>query len=221
MIGFIARRLVNYLFLSAIATMLGYVLVSMTLQPSARFLGKNPPIPQASIDAALDKMGVNPKVPLLERLWDWVTHLVTTGSLGVSTRGTQVTADIFERSGTSLRLLVIGTILGAIFGVALGVWGAVRQYQASDQIVTYASFTILATPVFVIGVVLMIVATDVNQAVGHERHQLHRPVHRRPTGRVLDPVRRPGHAPAAAHHHPRPSAPSPRTRGTSAARCST
>jgi peptide/nickel transport system permease protein len=166
MIGFIARRLVNYLFLSAIATMLGYVLVSMTLQPSARFLGKNPPIPQASIDAALDKMGVNPKVPLLERLWDWVTHLVTTGSLGVSTRGTQVTADIFERSGTSLRLLVIGTILGAVIGVALGVWGAVRQYRASDQIITYASFTILAMPVFVIGVVLMILATTLNQTVG-------------------------------------------------------
>jgi peptide/nickel transport system permease protein len=167
MIGFIARRLVNYLFLSAIATMLGYVLVSMTLQPSARFLGKNPPIPQASIDAALDKMGVNPKVPLLERLWDWVTHLVTTGSLGVSTRGTQVTADIFERSGTSLRLLVIGTILGAVIGVALGVWGAVRQYRASDQIITYASFTILAMPVFVIGVVLMILATTLNQTAMH------------------------------------------------------
>ncbi|TKJ98620.1 peptide ABC transporter permease [Plantibacter flavus] len=166
MIGFIARRLVNYLFLSAIATMLGYVLVSMTLQPSARFLGKNPPIPQSSIDLALDKMGVNPKVPLLERLWDWVTQLVTTGSLGVSTRGTQVTADIIERSGTSLRLLVIGTILGAVIGVALGVWGAVRQYRASDQIITYSSFTILATPVFVIGVVLMILATSLNQAVG-------------------------------------------------------
>jgi peptide/nickel transport system permease protein len=166
MIGFIARRLVNYLFLSAIATMLGYVLVSMTLQPSARFLGKNPPIPQSSIDAALDKMGVNPKVPLLERLWDWVTQLVTTGSLGVSTRGTQVTADIFERSGTSLRLLVIGTILGAVIGVALGVWGAVRQYRASDQIVTYSSFLIFATPTFVIGVLLMIGATALNNAVG-------------------------------------------------------
>ncbi|MFZ4894100.1 ABC transporter permease [Plantibacter sp. Mn2098] len=166
MIGFIARRLVNYVFLSAIATMLGYVLVSATLKPGARFLGKNPPVPQASIDAALDKMGVNPDVPILERLWHWLTELVTTGSLGISTRGTQVTADIFERAGTSLRLLIIGTILGAVIGVALGVWGAVRQYKVSDQTITYASFAILATPVFVLGILLMIGATSFNQAVG-------------------------------------------------------
>jgi len=166
MVGFIGRRLVNYVFLSAIATALGYLLVSSTFQPAARFLGRNPPVPQASIDAALDKLGVNPSVPILERLWEWGTHLVTTGSLGISTRGTQVTADIFERAGTSLRLLIIGTVLGAVIGVALGVWGAVRQYKASDQVITYASFTVLATPVFVIGILLMIGATLLNRAVG-------------------------------------------------------
>jgi peptide/nickel transport system permease protein len=166
MIGFIARRLVNYVILTGIATMLGYVLVSATFQPAARFLGKNPPIPQSSIDAALNKLGSNPNVPILQRLWDWVNHLATTGSLGISARGTEVTADIVARAGTSLRLLIIGTILGAVIGVALGVWGAVRQYRASDQVITYASFTILATPIFVIGIVLMIGATALNLAAG-------------------------------------------------------
>lgn len=166
MFGFIGRRLVNYFFLTAIATILGYLLVSSTFQPSARYLGKNPPVPQASIDLQLDKLGVNPDVPLLQRLWEWLTHLVTTGSLGISAGGTQVTADIFERAGTSLRLLVIGTIIGAVIGVALGVWGAVRQYKFSDQFVTYSSFAILATPVFVVAILLMIGATLLNQAAG-------------------------------------------------------
>jgi peptide/nickel transport system permease protein len=166
LIGFIAKRLVNYFFLSAIATMLGYLLVSATLQPAARFYGRNPPIPQGTIDAALNKVGANPNIPLLERLWTWVGNLVTRGSLGLSVRGTEVTADIAARAGTSLRLLVIGTILGAVIGVILGVWGAVRQYKTSDQVITYASFTILATPVFVIGILLMIGATAVNQTVG-------------------------------------------------------
>ena len=166
MLGFIAKRIVNYIFLSAIATMLGYVLVSATLQPSSRFYGRNPPIPQGTIDTALNNLGANPNVPILERLMTWVTHFVTTGSLGLSTRGTDVTADIISRAGTSLRLLIIGSILGAVIGVAFGVWGAVRQYRASDQVITYASFTILATPVFVIGILLMIGATYLNQAVG-------------------------------------------------------
>ena len=168
MIGFIAKRLVNYIILTLIATLLGYALVSMTLDPSARFLGRNPPVPQETIDAALDALGVNPNVPLLERMWNWLTNLLTTGSLGLSSRSTEVTADIFERAGTSLRLLIIGSILGAVLGVVLGVWGAIRQYKASDQIITYASFTILATPVFVIGVLLMIAATWLNTTTGRQ-----------------------------------------------------
>lgn len=168
MIGFIAKRLVNYLILTVIATLAGYALVSTTLQPAARFMGKNPPVPQSTIDAALDKIGANPDVSLLQRTMDWLVQLVTTGSLGISTRGTQVTSDIFERAGTSLRLLIIGSILGAIFGILLGVWGAIRQYRASDQIITYASFTVLATPIFVIAVVLMIGATWLNNTVGQQ-----------------------------------------------------
>lgn len=168
MIGFIARRLVNYTVLVAIATLAGYALVSSTLQPAARFLGKNPPVPQSTIDAALDKIGANPDVPLVQRMGDWAMRLLTTGSLGVSARGTEVTADIVERAGTSLRLLLIGSLLGAVLGIVLGVWGAIRQYRASDQIITYASFTVLATPIFVIAVLLMIGATWVNTASGQQ-----------------------------------------------------
>jgi peptide/nickel transport system permease protein len=67
-----------------------------------------------------------------------------------------------------LRLLLIGSPLGAVIGVLLGVWGAVRQYRASDQIVTYASFVVIATPTFVIGVLLMILATQFNNLVGSQ-----------------------------------------------------
>jgi len=164
--GFLLKRLLNYIALTSVATVLGYLLISATLNPEARFLGRNPPVPQAAIDTALNRLGANPDVPLLVRLGNWVTHLVTTGSLGVSTRGTEVTADIFARSGTSLRLLIIGTVLGAVIGVLIGVWGAVRQYRASDQVTTYASFVVFATPTFVIAVVLMILATGLNGAAG-------------------------------------------------------
>jgi peptide/nickel transport system permease protein len=165
-IVFVAKRLVNYVVLTVIATALGYLVVSSTLDPRARFLGRNPPVPQESIDTSLDRLGVNPDTPVLARLGNWAFQLVTTGSLGTSSRGTEVMADIVVRSGTSLRLLIIGSILGAVLGVAVGVLGALRQYRASDQVSTYASFTVLATPVFVIGIVLMILATSLNRATG-------------------------------------------------------
>ncbi|KQO62876.1 ABC transporter permease [Curtobacterium sp. Leaf261] len=168
MLAFIVKRIVNYVILSAVATALGYVLASLTLNPAARFLGRNPAVPQGTIDAALAKLGADPNVPLLARLGHWFGDLVTQGSLGLSTRSTEVTADIVARSGTSLRLLVIGTLLGAILGVLLGVWNAVRQYRTSDQVSTYLSFAVLATPTFVIAVVLMILATSLNNAVGSQ-----------------------------------------------------
>ncbi|MFJ3385264.1 MULTISPECIES: ABC transporter permease [unclassified Curtobacterium] len=166
MLAFIAKRIVNYVILTIVATTLGYILASTTLNPAARFYGRNPPVPQNTIDASLAKLGADPGVPVLVRTWNWWVDLVTHGSLGISTRSTEVTADIISRSGTSLRLLIIGALLGAVLGVLLGVWNAVRQYKTSDQVSTYLSFAVLATPVFVIAVVLMILATGLNSAVG-------------------------------------------------------
>jgi peptide/nickel transport system permease protein len=165
---YVIRRFLNYAILSLIATCMAYVLASIALDPAARFYGINPRPPQSSIDASLNAMGVNPDVPIIVRLWNWLTGLFTQFSMGTTVGGAQVTAEIAARSGTSLRLLLIGSLLGAVIGVLLGVWGAVRQYRASDQIVTYASFVVIATPTFVIGVLLMILATQFNNLVGSQ-----------------------------------------------------
>lgn len=163
---YVVRRFLNYAILSLIATCMAYILASAVLDPAARFYGMNPRPPQSSIDASLDAMGVNPDVPVLVRLWTWLTDLFTQFSLGTTVGGAQVTAEIAARSGASLRLLLIGSIIGAIIGVLLGVWGAVRQYRLSDQVVTYASYVVFATPTFVIGVLLMILATQLNNLFG-------------------------------------------------------
>ena len=163
---YVLRRFVHYAILSLIATCLAYILASTLLDPAQRFYGMNPRPPQASIDASLNAMGVNPEIPVLVRMWEWLVHLFTEFSLGTTVGGAQVTAEIAVRAGTSLRLLLIGSILGAVLGVLLGVWGAVRQYKASDQIITYSSYLVFATPTFVIGVLLMIAATAFNSLVG-------------------------------------------------------
>lgn len=165
---YVIRRFINYAILSLIATCMAYILASLALDPAARYYGINPRPPQSSIDASLDAMGVNPAVPVLVRLWHWLVGLFTHFSLGTTVGGSQVTAEIAARSGASLRLLLIGSIIGAILGVILGVWGAVRQYKLSDQIVTYTSFLVFAMPTFVIGVLLMILATQVNNLFGLE-----------------------------------------------------
>lgn len=163
---YLLRRILNYAVLALLATALAYVLASVLLDPAQRFYGMNPMPPQASIDAKLNSMGVNPEVPVLVRLWEWLKGLFTQGSLGTMFSGASVTEEILNRSVTSLRLLLIGSLLGALLGVVLGVWGAVRQYKLSDQIVSYGSFIIYAIPTFVLGVFLMIAATWLNNVTG-------------------------------------------------------
>jgi peptide/nickel transport system permease protein len=166
MIGFITKRFINYAILSAIATLSAYVLASAILNPAARYYGRNPRPSDETVNAILDNLGVNPNTPWIERLWAWLVNLVTHGSLGDTLHNTSVVSEIAARAGTSLRLLILGTIIAALAGVALGVWGAVRQYKLSDQVISYTSFTILAMPSFVIGILLMITATALNNGLG-------------------------------------------------------
>jgi peptide/nickel transport system permease protein len=168
MILYGVRRFINYLILTLLATVVGYVLASLVLNPAARFYGRNPRPSDAAIESSLRRLGVDPHKPLLERTWDWMSGIFLHGTFGLENNLDPVGHDMLVRSGVSLQLLLIGSVLGAVLGVTLGVWGAVRQYQLSDQVVTYASYVVLSTPVFVIGVLLMILATNFNGWAGQQ-----------------------------------------------------
>ena len=61
--------------------------------------------------------------------------------------------------GVSLRLLLIGSILGSLAGVAAGAYGAVKQYGWSDRLITLISFVILSIPTVVLAVFIAIAAS--------------------------------------------------------------
>ncbi|MEO6472352.1 MAG: ABC transporter permease, partial [Aeromicrobium sp.] len=168
MILYVLRRFINYAILTVIATVMTYMLASSLENPSARYYGKNPRPSEETVNKILNQLGVNPHTPLIERTWHWFTQIILHGNFGDSVDATTVQHQILVRSGVSLKLLIAGSLIGAVLGVALGVWGAVKQYKTSDQVVTYLSFLVLATPVFVIGVLLMIIATWLNNTTGHQ-----------------------------------------------------
>ncbi|MCS6711382.1 ABC transporter permease [Brachybacterium sp. EF45031] len=168
---YILRRFLNYLLLTIFATVFVYIAASTFFYPRKRYLGRNPPIDEASIDAQLSALGVNDKDPVLLRTWWWIERIITepfSGKLGMDASGNLVMEQIATRSMLSLNLLILGALCAAILGVALGVWGAVRQYKLSDQVVTYLSFILISTPTFVGGVLLMILATNINNLLGFQ-----------------------------------------------------
>lgn len=141
--------------------LLTYFLAGLSLNPRAKFEGRNPPLPASSITKTLDDYNMNPDTPILSRFGHWAEGVVH-GDLGKTIEGDDVNDDFGRRVGVSTRLLLIATLIGSLGGVALGAFGAIRQYRFFDRFTTLASFFVLAMPVFVIGVALKIGATALN-----------------------------------------------------------
>ncbi|WP_030668830.1 ABC transporter permease [Streptomyces rimosus] len=158
---YLLRRMAGYLVLVAVAASLTYFLAGLSLNPRARFEGRNPPLPEAAITRTLDDYNMNPDTPVVVRFARWAGD-VAHGDLGRTVDGDSVNDDFGRRVGVSARLLLLATLVGSALGVAVGAYGAIRQYRLFDRFSTLASFFVLAMPVFVIGVALKIGATALN-----------------------------------------------------------
>ena len=161
------KRLVNYAVMLFLAVSGAYLLACVSLNPRAVYAVRQPPMDPAVLDNMLYGWNINDKTPLLERYWTWLTN-VFQGNWGFSPLGADVGEQIAIRAGVSLRLLIIGTVIGIAIGVGLGAWTATRQYKASDRIVTVFSLLAFCTPAFVMGYLLQIGATAVNTATGSQ-----------------------------------------------------
>jgi peptide/nickel transport system permease protein len=165
---FLARRLFNYAVLLVLASFLTFCLTAWAFNPLESLESRNPRPPQAVIDARAFALHLND--PVVARYGTWVTHAVR-GDFGTTITGQPVADELGRRIGVSLRLVVIGSVLGTLIGVVVGAWGAVRQYRVSDRVITIVSLLLISTPTFVLAPLLMLPANTVNSALGFELFQ--------------------------------------------------
>jgi peptide/nickel transport system permease protein len=163
--GFLARRLAYLVLLVVCATTIAYMLAATQLNPRSRYEGRNPPPPTEVVDAALDALNMNDKTPLLTRFQRWVGGVLA-GNLGLTIDGQPVNDEIGRRMWVSLRLLLIGSILGTGLGVAAGAYAAVKQYRAPDRILAIASFVTLSIPIVVLAVLFKNAGIGLNNLLG-------------------------------------------------------
>jgi peptide/nickel transport system permease protein len=156
-------RLAGWSGLCLAAVLLTYTLASLSFDPLADLRTTQPPTPQAVLDARAAELSLDQPIPL--RFLGWLSGVVS-GDFGVTADGHAITAQVWERAGTSLRLFLPGSALAVVLGVALGVWGALRARGAADRLSMAAALVLLAIPVFVLGTLLKILWLPVNQAAG-------------------------------------------------------
>ncbi|HVU61198.1 MAG TPA: ABC transporter permease [Mycobacteriales bacterium] len=167
MAKFLLRRFVNYLVLVFVATSIAYLLAAVSLHPASNYTARAHPPSPAVITEKLNELNSNPDVPLLDRYGHWLDGVIH-GNLGLEVQGGTVNSDVGRRLWVSGQLLLIGTVLGGVIGIAIGAIAAVKQYKWPDRLFSGMSFVILALPTFVIAPTLELIAVRINDASGHQ-----------------------------------------------------
>lgn len=162
---FLLRRLVTQALLVVIATSFVYMLAASTLNPRLNFANRNPPVPAAVVEATLNDANLNDHTPLFQRYLRWAGDAVT-GDFGKTFLGSRVNDELGRRIGVSLRLMIVGMVLGCALGVLAGAFTAVKQYGLADRGLTALAFVILSTPTFVLAPLLILVTTMANESWG-------------------------------------------------------
>ena len=163
MTRFLARRLLNYVVLLLLASFLTYWLASWSFHPLDSLMQRHPQPPQDVIHAKAVQLGLDKPGPL--RYARWLSGVVR-GDFGTTVTGHPVAEELWRRIAVSLRLVVIGSVLGTLIGVVVGAWGAVRQYRLSDRVITALSLTVLSIPSFVLAGLLILAGLRVNTLTG-------------------------------------------------------
>jgi peptide/nickel transport system permease protein len=163
MTRFLLRRLLHFIVLLAVASFMIFALASVSFKPLDSLLQRNPRPAQAVIDAKAAELNLDKPIPM--RYGHWVAGVVR-GDFGRTIGGQPVSDELWRRIGVTLRLLVIGSLLGTVIGVVVGAWGAIRQYHLSDRVITVLSLLVISTPVFVLANVLILGALRVNSVLG-------------------------------------------------------
>lgn len=165
MTGFLLRRAFNYVVLLLLASFLTFTVASLTFHPLDSLEQRNPRPPQAVIDAKAEQLRLDEPIP--QRYLSWVSG-VARGDFGETLAGQPVSEELPRRVAVSLRLLLIGSIVGTVLGVLIGAAGAIRQYKFSDYFSTVVSLLILSTPVFLLATLLKYGSLELNSATGQQ-----------------------------------------------------
>jgi len=113
----------------------------------------DPSVSQKQLEAMEEEFGLN-KPPVIQYLV-WLKNLLK-GNLGYSFSYRRPVSDlIWERVAATLILSLISLASSWIFGIALGVFSALKKYSFSDKLLTFLAFAFVAIPEFFLGLVML------------------------------------------------------------------
>ncbi|MBB4006837.1 ABC transporter permease [Allorhizobium taibaishanense] len=149
-IGFLITVLTTYLGLLAVTFFIGRVI---PIDPVLAILGDR--APQAVVEQTRRAMGLDQ--PLYYQFYVYIRQVLS-GDFGTSVLTTNpVMTDIARVFPATIELATVGTLLGALIGVPLGVLAAVKRGSLADQIVRVIGLIGYSVPIFWLGLLALLV----------------------------------------------------------------
>ena len=152
--------------LEALARFLGMVAVTLLgLLAVTFFIGRVVPIdpvlavvgdraPPHVYERARQELGLD--LPLIQQFWIYCRKAIT-GDFGNSVLTTNpVMSDIARVFPATLELATLGTLIGTLVGVPLGIIAAVRRGTVLDQIVRFVGLIGYSVPIFWLGLMALL-----------------------------------------------------------------
>jgi peptide/nickel transport system permease protein len=106
--------------------------------------------------------------PWPERYVSWIGNIILRGNFGMSmSQHLPVTEVIGDRIGFTVLLAIFALVITYALAIPIGIFSAVRQYSAGDYFFTFLGYIGMATPSFLLALVLMYISVMVfNNSVG-------------------------------------------------------
>jgi peptide/nickel transport system permease protein len=158
MLSFISRRLAATLAVLLVASFFVYMLTANSGDPLQDLRLNKDPQSVAKMATLTEKLDLN--TPPLFRYFKWIggaaSCVIGQCNLGISvSRGDEPVANALANAMEStLSLVILATVLSILFGVAIGMTTALRQYSGYDYTVTFAAFIFYSLPIFWVAVLL-------------------------------------------------------------------
>jgi peptide/nickel transport system permease protein len=157
MLAFIIRRLITIIPLLILISIVSFVVIELppgdwvtTRVEQLRTSGvevDNSEIQRLTVQYGLDKSSV-------ERYFRWVSNLLQ-GDFGYSFQWNQPVSEILaERVPRTILIAVLSLVVSWLISTPIGILSAVKQYSWVDYVGTFISFIGLATPGFLLALIL-------------------------------------------------------------------
>src|SRR6218665_3546999 len=149
-LGFSLTVITTFLGLLAVTFFIGRV---VPIDPALAIVGDR--APAHVVERVREQLGLN--LPLWQQFFIYLKQALS-GDFGTSVLTTNpVMQDIKRVFPATIELATLGTIIGSVFGIPLGVLAAVKRGSLADQIVRVIGLIGYSVPIFWLGLLALLV----------------------------------------------------------------